>query len=85
MKVDAKVKKWGNSLAIRVPQHVAEDLGLSDDSDIEIKSNGKTMVITATPTRKLTLEDMLEGVTPDNVHPQSDWGPDVGAERWYDE
>ena len=85
MKTEAKVKKWGNSLAIRVPQRVAEDLGLSDDTEVEIKSNGKTMIITATSKHRLTLEDMLEGVTPDNVHPETDWGPDVGRERWYDE
>jgi antitoxin MazE len=85
VKTGAKVKKWGNSLAIRVPQRVAEDLGLSDNTDIEIKSNGKTMTITASPKQKMTLAELLEGITPENVHPATDWGPDVGKERWYDE
>lgn len=86
MKTESKVKKWGNSLAVRIPQKVADELGLSDDSDVELQSNGSILVIKPGPIRKkLTLEGLLEGVTPDNVHGEVDWGDDVGRERWYDE
>lgn len=30
--------------------------------------------------RKYTLADLLAGVTPDNVHGETDWGPAVGRE-----
>ncbi len=85
MKADAKVKKWGNSLAVRIPQRVVDELGLHDDSDIEIKSNGTTITLRPVSSGELTLESLLEGATPDNVHGEFDLGPDVGAERWYDD
>jgi len=28
-----------------------------------------------------TLDELLEGMTDENVHPETDWGPDVGKER----
>jgi antitoxin MazE len=84
MKAEAKLKKLGNSLAVRIPQRVVDELGLRDDSDIEIKSNGTTITLRPIAPGELTLESLLEGVTPENVHGEFDWGPDVGAERWYD-
>jgi antitoxin component of MazEF toxin-antitoxin module len=27
-----------------------------------------------------TLEELLAGITPENLHPEIDWGPDVGNE-----
>ena len=33
-----------------------------------------------------TLEELVAGITPENVHPETDWGPAVGRERfWEDE
>ena len=29
-----------------------------------------------------TLSEMLKGITPENMHPAVDWGPEVGAEQW---
>jgi antitoxin MazE len=86
MKTESKIKKWGNSLAVRIPQRVADQLGLTDDSDVEIHSNGSNIIIKPGPAKqKLTLEDLLHGVTPNDVGGEFDWGSDVGRERWYDE
>jgi antitoxin MazE len=29
-----------------------------------------------------TLEELLAKVTPENIHPEMDWGPPVGREFW---
>jgi hypothetical protein len=29
---------------------------------------------------KYDLKELLSGITPDNIHPEVDWGPDVGKE-----
>jgi antitoxin MazE len=31
-----RVSKWGNSLAVRIPKHVAEALGIKEGDDIRI-------------------------------------------------
>jgi len=36
-----KLAKWGNSLAIRIPSEVVEELGLSPNDDAEIHITGK--------------------------------------------
>jgi hypothetical protein len=32
-----------------------------------------------------TLEELMENVTPENIHPETDWGSDVGLERWWED
>lgn len=82
MKTTTKVKKWGNSLAIRVPRHIAQDLGLVSDSQLEISSDGRTATIKPKLGKELSLDEMLKGVTPENVHREVDWGEPVGKEIW---
>ena len=33
----SKVQRWGNSLAVRIPKAFAEEVGLTDDSSIEMR------------------------------------------------
>jgi len=35
------------------------------------------------PVRRLTLEELVARVEPEHVHGETDWGPDVGKERWW--
>lgn len=32
--------------------------------------------------QRLTLDELVAGVTDDNRHEETDWGPPVGAEVW---
>jgi antitoxin component of MazEF toxin-antitoxin module len=48
MKTTTQVKMWGNSLAIRIPSRVARDLGLTNDSQVEITSDGKMATLKRT-------------------------------------
>jgi antitoxin MazE len=48
-----KVAKWGNSLAVRLPQSVVEILKLKEGDSIEIQiAEARSFKITRTPTRK---------------------------------
>lgn len=73
-----RVTKWGNSLALRLPKPLAEDLGLHEGSDVElILANGR---LEMTPTRpKYALNDLLDGITPEN-RPESFDMPPAGDE-----
>lgn len=84
MKTQTKVKKWGNSLAIRLPGSVADAAGMVDDTDVVITQVGNKLTIEPNQP-EMTIEQMFEGVTPEMVGGEIDWGPDVGRERWYDE
>ena len=59
------VQKWGNSLGIRVPKAIAEQLHLEQGSKIEFEtSNGVLTVRPVRPRRlrsKYTLQEVLAG------------------------
>ena len=50
----AKVQKWGNSLAIRIPKPVALEVGLSVDREIDMSIQKGALVLSlAKPTYTL--------------------------------
>jgi antitoxin MazE len=75
----AKVQKWGNSLAVRIPKMVAEEVGLHPDSDVEMSIRKGDLVLAPTQ-REYTLEELVRGITSENRHEETDFGPPVGRE-----
>ena len=82
MKSTTTVKKWGNSLVVRLPKTIAEDLNLKDASQLTIISNGKTAVITPLLDNQSSLDALVGIITPENCHTPEDWGKPVGSELW---
>ena len=60
--MNTKIKKWGNSLAIRIPPELAKDIGLSEETDVNIRVDKRHIIIT--PIVKITLEELLAQVIP---------------------
>ena len=79
-------RKWGNSLAVRIPKALAKAIKASDGKRAEIKVENGTLVLRpiVKPARKsrYTLEQLLSGMTRDNVPQEVDWGPRRGKEAW---
>lgn len=78
--METKVKKWGNSLAVRIPKAYAEQLGLAADDHVRILVDGERLVIESV--RQVTLDSLLAEITPDTVHAETDWGVPMGNEVW---
>lgn len=76
------VQKWGNSLALRIPQSVAREIGLSQNSAVEVSLVDGKLVIAPVVKRKITLERLLAQVTDENIHAEIDTGSAVGRELW---
>ncbi len=77
-----RVQKWGNSLALRIPKPMAEEARIERDSAVEVSLVDGRIVILPVPDARKTLEDMLAGVTAQNLHSEVDFGPAVGSEVW---
>jgi antitoxin MazE len=73
-----KVAKWGNSLAVRLPRHLVEELGLTAGKSVELARDGTRMTVETAPARKIPyyrLEDLLAQIKPgDTPPPFEDWG-----------
>lgn len=78
----AVVAKWGNSLAIRIPKSIAEQAQVSEGTGITFNVEGNSIVITPQIRKKYTLDELLEGMTPDQFHPEFETGNAVGNEDW---
>jgi len=84
---EAMICKWGNSLALRLPRHLTDQVHLVEGSTVylEIVDDGALKV---TPTRKkFKLAELLQGEPPrrgrpDSESPEVDWGPPRGDEVW---
>ena len=77
-----KVQKWGNSLALRISKAFAIDAQLENDSLVEINIVKGKIIITPIPAPGWTLEELLAGITKDNLHREVNTGLAVGNEIW---
>lgn len=77
-----KVQKWGNSLGLRIPKALAEEVGLVNQALVNVSvKNGKILIEPVTQPA-WTLEQLLQGVTKKNLHAEVDTGPAQGNEAW---
>jgi antitoxin MazE len=76
--------KWGNSLAVRIPTTVADALKVGVGRHAEIAIENGALVLRPIKTRKrkptYTLEELLRGMTKENVPQEVDWGEPRGNE-----
>lgn len=77
-----KVQKWGNSLAVRIPKAFARDAQLENNTDVEISLVDGQVIIKGIPTHAWILEELLSGVTSENLHHEINSGEAVGKESW---
>ncbi len=74
--------RWGNSVGLRLPKPLLEQLGLKEGSEVDIKIEGNRIVVEPARRQRYTMAELLEGMTPDNRPEEVDWGPPVGREVW---
>jgi antitoxin MazE len=74
------VKKWGNSAAVRIPAAVMEAISLNLDETVDVREEGGRIVIEPVRVKEYNLDQLLAGITPDNLHGEVDFGPAVGKE-----
>lgn len=78
----ARVQRWGNSLAVRIPRAFASELGLDPGSAVEVTLEDGTLSVRPSPTPAFRLEQLLSEVTASNRHGEEDFGPPAGGEAW---
>jgi antitoxin MazE len=77
-----RVPKWGNSLALRIPKPFVTEMGLEKDREVELSVVKGRLIAETPPAPSYTLEELLAGVSPTNLHDETDWGVPVGKEIW---
>ena len=74
------IKKWGNSLALRIPKDIAQTLHIENNSTLELSIKDGALVIE--PQNETLLESLVSRIDADNLHYVVDTGKVVGNEEW---
>jgi antitoxin MazE len=79
------VAKWGNSIAVRLPKDVGDELGLNPGEQLELvvaKGEIRLRKPAVTSSARLLAEMLAEAkrLGPENEPETIEWGPDVGSE-----
>jgi len=80
--MQTRVQKWGNSLALRIPKAFADEIAIMPDSPVEVTIIDGKLVVVPVEEPEITLEELLAGITPDNLHGEVSAGAAVGNEVW---
>lgn len=75
------IRKWGNSLAVRIPHGIAQDADLAEGTEVEVTLDGAQVVITRVAPG-VTLAALLSAITPGNLHGEVATGAPQGREAW---
>lgn len=78
----ATIAKWGNSLAVRIPQNLAREINLIEGTEVELVLVDGNLVIKPHSRRQYSLEELIQAITPENLHGEVDYGTTVGNEAW---
>ena len=80
--MQTKIAKWGNSLALRIPKSFALITKLRQNELVDISIDKEKIIITPIGPKEYSLDELLEGVSEDNLHGEFDTGVPVGKEIW---
>jgi antitoxin MazE len=78
----ARVQKWGNSLAVRIPRSFAEEAGLGEGRSVEMSLDNGVITVRAVPGGVWRLDDLVSGITDENLHDEWGTGGAAGGEAW---
>ena len=77
-----KVRKWGNSLGLRIPKAFAEEVSVEEGSAVDLSVVDGQLVVRAVRRRAYELRDLLAEVSDDNRHGELSTGEPRGRESW---
>ena len=78
----ATIAKWGNSLAIRIPQSLAKEINLAEGSEVELGVVDGNLVIKPKRNGRYSLDELVQQITPENIHAEVDSSIAIGNEVW---
>ncbi len=81
--MQVEIKKWGNSLAIRIPKSFANQIEINQGSIIDLfTKDGKLIIKPIKKNKEYSLDVLLEGVSEKNIHKEIGYGEPMGDEIW---
>lgn len=77
-----RVRRWGNSLALRLPRHCTAEACVAEGAEVDVTVRCGEIVVAPVRRRTWTLEELVAGIKASNRHGEEDAGPSRGGEAW---
>jgi antitoxin MazE len=78
--MNAQFSKWGNSLAVRIPSGLVKELEVFEGKAADIRVKDGSLVVTPLERPVYTLDELLAGITEENLHVEISTHSAVGNE-----
>jgi antitoxin MazE len=78
----ARIQKWGDSLAVRIPKAMADEASLAEDSLVDLTVGRTKLAVVPITHDDPSLEELVARITPENRHAETKTGGIVGNEVW---
>jgi antitoxin MazE len=82
MRSETTISKWGNSLAVRIPQSVVREARLREGDSLAMDLDRDGSIVLRTVPKKYDLSELVSRITTKNRHSVTDWGEPRGKESW---
>ncbi len=76
-----KVKKWGNSLGVRIPRPFANKANIEDGTEIDIEIKGQNLILKSTKP-VYNLNKLVSKISDKNRHLEIITSQKIGKEIW---
>ena len=76
------VRKWGNSLGLRIPKSFAVEIGITENTPVDLLLVDGTLVVSPLIQTPYVLDELLSQITDENMHGEVETGDPVGIEVW---
>ncbi|MEO8209384.1 MAG: AbrB/MazE/SpoVT family DNA-binding domain-containing protein [bacterium] len=75
-----KIRKWGNSLALKIPKSFANATKIDEGAEIKLSLSEDKIIITKKQTPKYTLKELVSKINDNNIHKEINFDPPMGKE-----
>jgi len=80
--MEAVIRKWGNSPALRLPSAALKAAGFALEQKVELVVSRGRIVIQPSENVTYSLDSLLAGITAGNAHEELSFGKPVGKEAF---
>lgn len=66
--MEIKLKKWGNSIGLRIPYTVAQNLGIDENSTLKLSESENSLILTKK--QEIELDDLIDSIPDGFSYPE---------------
>jgi antitoxin MazE len=70
------------NLTLSIPWTIANALNITPGTELQFQIVDGNILLKPQTHPEYTLDELLEGITPETIHSEIDWGNPIGNEHW---